>query len=110
MVGTIESSDTNRLYLAVVEGERHWIERSDVTDIEHPGVIGTIGGAILTTLGVGFLAWAPFLRNDCPYDCMASNRGLAIVAGAATLLSGVPVMISNLKRYRRSRAAAEPPR
>ncbi|HEX7508920.1 MAG TPA: hypothetical protein VF550_19260 [Polyangia bacterium] len=110
LVGTIEDSDANRLYLTLGENERFWVERSDITEIDHPGKTGTVVGGILIPMGVGFLVWSPFLSNECQYDCFLSRRGFAIFAGVSALVSGIPVLLSNLNRFQRSRAAAEPSR
>jgi len=53
IVGTIEASGANRLYLTTGENERYWAERSDITDIGHPGKIGTFVGGKLILLGAG---------------------------------------------------------
>jgi len=110
MVGTIEASDANRLYLAAGENEHYWVERSDITDIDHPGKTGIFAGGGLILFGGGLLAMSPFLDNDCVSDCFLSRRGLAFFAGVSALVTGLPVLLANLNRYRRSRAAAELPR
>jgi hypothetical protein len=107
LVGTIEASDANRLYLTSGENERYWVERSDITDIDHPGKTGIVVGGMLIPMGVGFVAWSPFLSNECPSDCFLSRRGFAIVAGVSAVVSGIPVLLSNLYRFRRSRVSAE---
>jgi len=50
LVGTIEASDANRLYLTMGENERYWVDRSDITDIDHPGKIGVSVGRNLILL------------------------------------------------------------
>jgi hypothetical protein len=109
LVGTIEASDANRVYLAMGENERYWVDRSDITDIDHPGKIGASVGRNLILLGGGLLALSPFLNNDCVSDCFLSRRGLAIFVGVPTLVAGISVLLTNLAHYRRSVAAAEPP-
>ena len=109
IVGTIEASDANRLYLATGESERYWVERADITDIDHPGKIGTFIGGTLIVIGGGLLALSPFLSNDCVSDCFLSRRGFAIFVGVPTIVAGISVLLSNLNHYRRSRAMAEPP-
>jgi hypothetical protein len=109
LVGTIEASDANRLYLTMGENERYWVDRSDITDIDHPGKIGVSVGRNLILLGGGLLALSPFLSNDCVSDCFLSRRGLAIFVGVPTLVTGISVLLTNLAHYRRSVAAAEPP-
>ena len=109
LVGTIEASDANRLYLTMGENERYWVDRSDITDIDHPGKTGTTVGSMLIVLGGGLLALSPFLSNDCVSDCFLSRRGLALFVGVPTLVTGISVLLTNLAHHRRSVAAAEPP-
>jgi hypothetical protein len=109
LVGTIEASDANRLYLAVDENERYWIARSDITDIDHPGKTGIVVGSGLIFFGGGLLALSPFLSNDCVSDCFLSRSGLALFAGIPMLVSGISVLLTNLAHYRHSVAAAKAP-
>jgi len=109
LVGTIEASDANRLYLTMGENERYWVDRSDITDIDHPGKMGTTVGSTLIVSGGVLLALSPFLSNDCVSDCFMSKSGLALFVGVPTLVAGISVLLTNLAHYRRSVAAAKPP-
>ena|SRR5664279_172798 len=109
LVGTIEASDANRLYLAGSENERYWVDRPDIIDIDHPGKTGIYVGSSLIALGGGLLALSPFLSNDCVSDCFMSRSGLALFVGIPTLVAGISVLLTNLAHYRRSVASAEPP-
>jgi len=110
VAGRIDASDANRLYLDAGEDERYWVDRSDIISIDHPGKVGMFVSAGLGAAGVGLLGISPFLNNDCISDCFSSQRGFAIFAGAAALISGLPVLLVNLRNHRRSVAAAEPAR
>jgi hypothetical protein len=109
LVGTIETSDANRLYLAMGENERYWVERSDITDVDHPGKTGIYVGSSVIVLAGGLLALSPFLSNDCVSDCFMSRSGLALFVGVPALVTGISVLLTNLAHYRRSVAAAAPP-
>jgi hypothetical protein len=64
VVGRIDYSDANRLYVTGDDDGRYSIERADVANIDHPGKIGMVVGAITSGVGVGFLLLAP-LAPDC---------------------------------------------
>lgn len=113
VVGRIDRSDTNRLYVTGDDDQRYAIERWDVVDIDHPGKIGRVVGGITTGVGGFFLALAPF-ATDCSSrepgagpDCW-NLRAMALTIGIGYLLVGVPILVRNAIVLSRSRAAAEP--
>ena len=110
IVGRIDSSDANRLYVTGDDDGRYSIERSDVANIDHPGKIGMVVGAIISGVGVGFLLLAP-LAHDCSSreptqgpDCW-NLRAISTAIGIGYLLAGLPILIGNLAVHARSTAA-----
>ena len=113
VIGRIDHSDANRLYVTGDDDQRYAIERADVVDIDHPGKIGRVVGGITTGVGGFFLALAPF-ATDCSSrapgagpDCW-NLRAMALTIGIGYLLVGVPILVRNIAVLSRSRAAAEP--
>jgi hypothetical protein len=110
IVGRIDYSDTNRLYVTGDDNGRYSIERSDVANIAHPGKIGTVVGAIISGVGVGFLLLAP-LAPDCSSrdpthgpDCW-NLRAISAAIGIGYLIAGLPILIGNMAVHSRSTAA-----
>ena len=110
MVGRIDYSEANRLYITADDNERYSIERTDVANIDHPGKIGMVVGAITGGVGVGFLLLAP-LAHDCSSreptqgpDCW-NLRAISGAIGIGYLLAGLPILIGNLAVHSRSTAA-----
>jgi hypothetical protein len=101
IVGHIDYSDANRIYVTGDDDGRYSIERSDVADIDHPGKIGTVVGAITSGVGVGFLLLAPFAPNCSSQDpthgpdCW-NLRAISAAIGIGYLLAGIPILIGNL--------------
>jgi len=114
IVGRIDYSDADRLYVSGDDDQRYAIDRWDVVDIDHPGKIGRVVGGITTGVGGFFLALAPFAR-DCSSrdpnsgpDCW-NLRAMAITVGIGYALVGLPILVRNVVVLSRSRAAAKPP-
>jgi hypothetical protein len=110
MVGRIDYSDANRLYVTGDDDGRYSIERSDVANIDHPGKIGMVVGAIISGVGVGFLLLAP-LAHDCSSreptqgpECW-NLRAISAAIGIGYLLAGLPILIGNLAVHARSTSA-----
>jgi hypothetical protein len=106
IVGRIDRSDENRLYVSTSEDERF--------AIDHPGKIGMVIGGITGGIGLGFLALSQLLPDNCaghtgPGPCW-EQRGISAFFGVAHLLVGLPVLLGNLAVSNRSRSAAAPPR
>jgi hypothetical protein len=114
IVGHIDSSDANWIYVTGDDDGRYRIERSDVADIDHPGKIGTVVGAIISGFGASFLLLAP-LAPDCSSrdpshgpDCW-NLRAISAAIGVAYLLVGAPILIRNMIVHSRSVAATTLP-
>jgi hypothetical protein len=111
IVGRIDYSDANRLYITGDDDGRYSIERSDVANIDHPGKIGTIIGAITSGVGVGFLLLAPLAPNCTSRDpthgpdCW-NLRAISAAIGIGYLIAGLPILIGNLAVHSRSKAAS----
>ena len=111
VVGRIDYSDANRLYITGDDDGRYSIERSDVANIDHPGKIGTIIGAITSGVGVGFLLLAPLAPNCTSRDpthgpdCW-NLRAISAAIGIGYLIAGLPILIGNLAVHSRSKAAS----
>jgi hypothetical protein len=115
IVGRIDRSDADRIYVTTAGDERFAVERTDVVGIDHPGRIGMIVGAVPIGIGLGFLAMSPFLRDGCGADYSSPSpcwnlRAIAAAIGIGYLLAGVPILLGNLSVNSRSKAAAAPPR
>jgi hypothetical protein len=113
LVGRIDASDVDHLYLTTGSAERFSIERADVVSIDHPGKIGMVIGAVMSGVGLFFLAISPFVRADCGPDYAShapcwNLRTLSVTIGIGYLLAGIPVLSGNFAVNSRSRAAAAP--
>jgi hypothetical protein len=110
--GRIDYSDANHLYVTGDDDARTSIERSDVANIHHPGKIGTVFGAIISGVGVGFLllAYTPSSSADPGHGPDYSNlRALSAAVGVSYLITGLPILIANLAVHARSTSAAATP-
>jgi hypothetical protein len=114
IVGRIDYSDANRLYVTGDDDGRYSIERSDVANIDHPGKIGMVIGSITSGVGVSFLLLAPLApncSNRAPTqgpDCW-NLRAISVAIGIGYLLAGLPILIRNLAVHSRSTAASTMP-
>ena len=111
IVGRIDYSDANLLYVSGENDERYTIERSDVANIDHPGKTGMVIGAITSGFGVSFLLIAPLAPNCSNRDLTHSHdcwnlRALSAAVGIGYLLVGLPILIGNLAAHSRSTAAS----
>jgi hypothetical protein len=111
IVGRIDYSDANRLYVTGDDDERYSIERSDVISVDHPGKIGTVIGTITSGVGMGFLllAFAPSPADPTHNSDYRNLRALSAVIGISYLVTGLPILIGNLAVHSRSTAAATTP-
>jgi len=116
IVGRIDYSDANQLYVTGDDGGRYGIDRSDVANIDHPGKIGMVIGAITSGVGVGFLLLAPLAPN-CSSREPAQPDGwcwnvsaISTAIGIGYLLAGLPILIGNLAVHSRSAMAVAAPR
>jgi len=113
LVGRIEGSDQNRLYVTPSEGERYAVDRASIERIDHPGRAGMIFSTIPIGIGVGFLAVSPFLRSDCgdnyssPSPCW-NLQAMAVTTGLLYVLAGLPVLLVSYAHNHRSKVAATP--
>ena len=115
LVGKIDHSDADRLYLTTDQDQRFAIERADVVSIDHPGKIGMVIGTITSGIGLVFLAVSPFLRDGCGPDYTSPSpcwnlRAISATIGLGYLLVGLPVLLGNYAVNSRSQSAAAPPR
>jgi hypothetical protein len=110
VIGVIDASDGNRLFVSADDGPRFAIERGDIVDIDHPGRRNKIAGGLLTGGGFGLLGLAFIIPDNCPrdaVDCLGAPAAAAIV-GISALLVGLPLWIRGIVVNDRSRAAADP--
>jgi hypothetical protein len=101
IVGKIDRSDAERLYVTEPNGARYAVERRDVVDIDHPGGAPIVIGSICGGAGLGTLAIAPLFRDP------ADNLFYAI--GIGYLACAIPVFLAGIGVWHRSHQAAEPP-
>lgn len=113
LVGKIDGSDQDRLYVTASEGDRYAVDRTSIARIDHPGRGGMILGTIPIGIGVGFLAVSPFLRSNCgdnyssPSPCW-NLQAMAVAAGLSYVLVGLPILLVSYVRNHRSKLAATP--
>ena len=109
--GRIDYSDANQLYVTGDDDARYSVERSDVTNIHHPGKVGTVIGAIASGVGVGFLllAYTPGSSDPGHGPDYSNLRALSAAIGVSYLITGLPILIANLAVHARSTSAAATP-
>jgi hypothetical protein len=113
LVGKIEGSDQDRLYVSPSEGEHYAVDRTSIARIDHPGRGGMILGTIPIGIGVGFLAVSPLLRSNCgdhdtsPSPCW-NLQAMAVATGLSYLLVGLPILLVSYVHNHRSKQAATP--
>jgi hypothetical protein len=113
LVGKIEGSDRDWLYVSPSDGERYAVDRANITRIDHPGRTGMILGTIPIGVGLSFLAVSPFLRSNCgdnyssPSPCW-NLQAMAVAAGLSYVLVGLPIVLVSYVRNHRSKMAATP--
>jgi hypothetical protein len=102
IVGTIDRSDAERLYVTVPNGGRYTIERTDVVDIDHPGGVTFAIGTICGGTGLGLLAVAPLIGDEA-----FVLRNMVYVAAVGHLVCAIPTLLASFSLWNRSRQAAE---
>jgi len=106
--GRIDCSDSSRLYVTSAAGERYAVSRSDVVDIDHPGIALIILGTVGTVLGGVLLvaARSKFGAGGDPNDELGLGAAALGIYAAAAFGVGIPLLIIGGHRYYRSVHAA----
>jgi hypothetical protein len=104
IVGRIDRSDAERLYVTVPNGGRYTVERTDVVDIDHPGGVTFAIGTVCGGAGLGLLAVAPLIGDEA-----FVVRNMAYAAAVGYLACAIPTLLASFSLWSRSRQAAEPP-
>jgi hypothetical protein len=112
IVGRIDRSDENQLFVTTPADDRYTVERSDIVAIDHPGKLsmwlgagGLLAGAGLTALGLH----AASGTENCTTNCPSGFVGIVGAMGIVMILESLPFLIGGYRVYSRSVAAAAMP-
>jgi len=111
ILGRIDRSDENQLFVTTPEDDRYTVERSDIVAIDHPGKLSMWTGSGFLAMSLGMFALASVAPSNCgSQGCMINPRGAAIFFGVGIMIESLPFLIGGYSVYSRSvSAAAMPP-
>jgi hypothetical protein len=103
IVGHIDRSDRDNLYVTNLDGARYVVERSDIVDVKHPGGSEALGG-LLGTAACSLLLWVSYAHSDPKNE--SGFVGIPRAMAALGIAFSVPVTLAFGSSYLGSRVAA----